>query len=296
MTSRKAYGNIKAARQQADQATFVINIPSQASCFNITDFSNGTNTWNNGVVPINIYDLLRKSEFYQNYANMYDEFKIDKIKVKLLPTSFVVSTDEQYRNLTVYTAWDRTGLSYEQIVHSITAVNGQRTLNLYTNIGDDITTYSSAESRTVNPNTNTSIVRWLSPKTLQEKTQWLSTSLLRKWYKSYEPEFGRYVGIPLQDGTDADNGFGYSSLNYAGVRDLNNQVITAARLLESPAGKFNPCFLLEDNGIKFKPTLLIGIYPAVTQAQFARHSNMVKFNVETEVVCSFRGLRKAKVV
>ena len=62
----------------------------------------------------------------------------------------------------------------------------------------------------------------------------------------------------------------------------------------------NPCSLIEDQGVRFKPTLLVGVYPQesaeLTPASSDGAANRIKFNVETEVVCSFRGLRKAKVV
>ena len=66
---------------------------------------------------------------------------------------------------------------------------------------------------------------------------------------------------------------------------------------ESPACKENPCFLLEDGGIKFKPTLLIGVYPSLNNTDYTNGAdNLVKFNLESEIVCTFRGLRKAKVL
>jgi len=51
---------------------------------------------------------------------------------------------------------------------------------LYCVIGEEITTYSSAESRIVNHGTNTFIVIWLNSKTLQEKPQWLYKLFFKK--------------------------------------------------------------------------------------------------------------------
>ena len=184
-----------------------------------------------GVYPISIYDLLRRSEFFNNYANMYDEFKIDKIKVKLLPTAFTINTNGSYRNLTVYTAWDRTGLNSTQLyanIDKITPANNK----IYCTVGEDITTYSSAESRTVNPNTNTSITRWLNPKTITEKSQWLSTALLKKWYNGYSEVDGCFTGIDFS-GEEVDLANISTQLN-----DLN------AVIRYSACAKDNPCFLL----------------------------------------------------
>lgn len=230
----KGYGQMKVAKEQADQSTFTINIPSEVSCFNKLSGTKwiGADGLTGSEIPLsvyvmNIFDQLNKSEFYANYANMYDEFKIERVKVKLLPTSFTVNAGGDqatydYKNYTVYTAWDRSGLSQEQVTlqtdadirHTgdsskwiIRTSGGTETGEgetvhqayggLYTMIGNDITTYSSAESKVINPNTNTSITRWISPKTMQEKSQWIPTGALRKWYKEYDPNTGRYYGIEL---------------------------------------------------------------------------------------------------
>ena len=315
-TRSKSWGNMKAAKQQADQSTFTINIPSTLDAANYPSANplNPSSTVNYGVYPLSIFEQLRKSEFYQSYASMYDEFKIDRIKVKLLPTEFTYTAttgngdNQRYKNVTVYTAWDRTGLSKEQLIliaahlTESTEKIGSYTKNgdtvtddgdgLYCIIGNDITTYSSSESRVINPGTNTTIVRWLNPKTMDEKGQWVSTGLLKKWYDGYAA--GHFYGLPTGKvnasrllTSDGDVEIGDQVIPTNGT-DATVQRAVLNHL--SSANKDNPCYLMEDTGFKFKPTLLVGIYPESTS------TNICKFNVETEVVCTFRGLRKANVV
>ena len=310
----RSYGNMKAAKQQADQSTFTINIPSTIECANYPTANplDPTKTLNYGIYPLSIFEQLRKSEFYQSYASMYDEFKIDRIKVKLLPTEFTYTAstgeNQRYKNVTVYTAWDRTGLSKDQLILIAAhltkgsetigsySVNGSTVTDdgdgLYCIVGNDITTYSSSESRVINPGTNTSIVRWLNPKTMDEKGQWVSTGLLKKWYEGYAA--GHFYGLPTGKVNanrlltmEGDVEIGEDIIPTDGT-DPTSQIAYLSRL--SSANRDNPCYLLEDTGFKFKPTLLIGIYPESTS------NNICKFNVETEVVCTFRGLRKANVV
>lgn len=313
-TRNKSWGNMKAAKQQADQSTFTINVPSTLEAANYPSASpfDGTKTLNFGVYPLNIFEQLRKSEFYQSYASMYDEFKIDRIKVKLLPTEFTYTAstgeNQKYKNVTVYTAWDRTGLSKDQLIviaaHLTESsekigsyvVNGSSVTDdgdgLYCIIGNDVTTYSSSESRVINPGTNTTIVRWLNPKTMDEKGQWVSTGLLRKWYDGYAA--GHFYGLPTGkvDGNRLLTGYGDVEIGEQVIPTNGTDATVQRAVLNhlSSANKDNPCYLLEDNGFKFKPTLLIGIYPE------SNSNNVCKFNVETEVVCTFRGLRKANVV
>lgn len=317
-SSRRASGNMRAAKQQADQSTFTINIPSVIyaslktnSTAEITGEEDPKTM--SGIYAMNIFDQLRKSSFFRSYASMYDEFKIDRIKVKLLPTEFTYTAttgdNSRYKNVTVYTAWDRTGLSGNQLKINLDKFNSGSSNQLgtsgdaggiYTTIGTDITTYSSAESRIVNPGTNTSIVRWLNPKTMDEKAQWISTSNLKEWYKFYDENLGRYYGIPIipQGGatTVVDGDFEIQDLIEA-TTTIEEQATTTVSERAfigriNAANSNNPCYLLEDPAIKFKPTLLVGVYPPVKADQ----SNICKFNVESEIVCTFRGLRKAAVV
>ena len=319
-TKNKSWGNMKAAKQQADQSTFTINIPSTLGAFLKSDTLGGNVTFEHGVYAMNIYDQLRKSDFFNSYASMYDEFKIDRIKVKLLPTEFTYTASTgggKYSNVTVYTAWDRTGLNKDQVLLYTKSVNNTTQKigdkndpanvdGLYVTIGKDITTYSSAESRVVNPGTNTSIVRWLNPKTMQEKSQWIGTSQLAKWYDEYQVDdgttlIGRYIGIPtgykppassIPDQVAYDGDIELAGLNVRSGDAITQPSdvsfdVSLTRL--STMNSENPCFLVEDGGIRFKPTLLVGTYPESA-------ANVCKFNVETEVVCTFRGLRKASVV
>lgn len=315
----KGYGNMKAAKQQADQSTFTINIPSTLGAFLKSDTLGGDVTLQKGVYAMNIYDQLRKSDFFNSYASMYDEFKIDRVKVKLLPTEFTYTANsgQKYSNVTVYTAWDRTGLNKDQVllytkgVTNTTEKIGNKTESgnidgLYVTIGKDITTYSSAESRVVNPGTNTSIVRWLNPKTIQEKSQWIGTSQLEKWYDEYQVNdedvlVGRYLGIPT--GYKSPASTVQKQVTYDGDIELGALNVRTGDTITQPSdvewdvslsrisamNTENPCYLVESTGIRFKPTLLVGTYPESAV-------NVCKFNVETEVVCTFRGLRKASVV
>lgn len=299
----RSRGQYRAAKQQADNANVVLNIPSRISCFNkLVNFGTQENPRikSIGTYGLNIYDLLRKSEYYQSYASMYDEFKIDNIKVKLIPTTYNITQqgNNTYQSLTVYTAWDRTGLSAEQMELKTDSTTNDADFignneqgnadGLYITVGDQITTYSSAESRQVSPGTNSSITRWLKPKTIAEKSSWLSTSVINAWSSAWDPVYGRYYGIPV---TDPDN-IEIGKLQVAGSNVFN---ITAASW--TPMNKENPCFFQESPNLKFKPTLLVGVYPSLTVEEVSQnYTNQIGFNLEAEVQVSFRGLRKAAIV
>ena len=80
-SSRRAAGNYRAALQQRDQSSVNLSIPTTVQVktvdINVTDpfrpdGQQNVAILNGGVTAINIWDLLRKSTFYQSYANMYD--------------------------------------------------------------------------------------------------------------------------------------------------------------------------------------------------------------------------------
>ena len=310
---KRSYGQMKAAKQQADQASQVINIPTSLTCKAVK-----AGNQERGTFALNIYDLLRKSEFYQSYANMYDEFKIDNIKVKLIPTKYNVTVGDTnnagYQSFTVYTAWDRTGLNSKQLYLKTDGVFNDQPIQdndpskpnisgankdyigkgdydgLYCIVGSDITTYSSAESRQISVGQNSSITRWLKPKTISEKSQWISTAQLQPWYYHYNETDCAYTYIPTFSDSTAIPSQIMSFNNTNNVRSIGTYLSSI-----SPAIANNPCFLEEDPNINFKPTLLVGLYPFENGGSTS-NPRAVSFNVETEVSITFRGLRKSKVV
>ena len=99
---------------------------------------------------------------------MFDEFKINNVSVKLTPSSYLVSGGQRYTAITVFTAWDRSGLEDSQTFLNLASATRTSTSigsaadqdGLYVTLGNEVTTYSSAQSRSLNPNTNTSITRY----------------------------------------------------------------------------------------------------------------------------------------
>lgn len=285
----KSYYQKKVSSQQRDLAKFTINVPTKLTVFNktvniptsITDNSKYV-TRTIGCYALNIYDLLRKSAFFQNYSGMFDEFKINNVSVKLTPSSYLISGGQRYTAITVFTAWDRSGLEESQTFWNLSATTISNTKvgqsadadGFYVTLGNEVTTYSSAQSRSLNPNTNTSITRYISPKALLEKSQYLSTDSLKPWYEGFDNLQGRYYGIPVEQDAAATIIGIQGGVNADASMPLNEQAQWATRAYRnSPAIKENPCFLLEDNAIAFKPTLLIGIYPQDTFEEMVGQNN-----------------------
>jgi len=120
--ARRSRGNLRAAVNQNDTSDVVINLMKSVDVgvnggftyqmdgeqpVNHTKFVQGT-------CALNIYDLLRKSDFYNSYANMYDQFRITSIKVKVTPVRWS-SYDQQQSSVN----------APETIVNQVNLANGK---------------------------------------------------------------------------------------------------------------------------------------------------------------------------
>lgn len=324
-SQRRASRNQKAAVQQRDQGEVVLNIPTKVDVFNgnteirEADIDGVAEPYDirNGVYALNIWELMRKSEFYQSYANMYDQVKLDKVTIKLTPYQFPIvnygyqaGITNYYNSYTIVTAWDRTGLSPEQtrwVISRGTLDDKRKTVigteadgdGLYIDIsGSQAATYSSAIQRNINPNSSTaSITRSIYPTTIAEKAYWVNTSELKEWYNGYDGERGRFYGLIDPGGV--------------ATRDLVVPLNPAVNVPQYPfettgsisnVNTRNPCYIQESSQVPFKPTLLIGLLNdpinvnVAGMAQQQQLTPRMKFNVECDCVVTFRGLRKASIV
>ena len=158
--------SMKAAFQQRDSTQIVIN-STESVTLAVPANSNGS------TIVRNVTKLLCSTEFFQHYAAMYDQFKIDGVSVS---AEIVFNTFGQaaltYPN--VISAWDRNGID-----KATTRVvpNGS-------NVGIDailvpgpyqVASYSSAVSRAFYPGSRWGITRRLVASSLQEKSIYLPT-------------------------------------------------------------------------------------------------------------------------
>jgi len=294
---KRARGNLKAASQQNDTSNVVINLMS--TTYAGVHFFSGSNAgtavnYTPDVAAVDIYDMLYRSDFYASYANMYDQFRITSIKVKVTPTTW--KTYDQFnvptvanaaaatatpalpadsaanaggyiypQALTIITAWDRTGLDKAQFLRPYTAGNNADQEAFYiTNIGDAISSYSSAKSQQLVGDAVFNCTRYLYPSSQQEKSLYLSTSDLQKQFQK-------------KTGTDADY-YKYT---------LEANTIADSEELTNP---------LDDASIPFKPVFLIGVLGSNNATATFNKIHPITFNLEFDFGVTFRGLRKAQVV
>lgn len=153
----RSAGQRWAAINQKDSATVVI---SRIASFPIVVSSNGS-TLTNGAIAINHWNQLRLSEFFPNYAPMFDQMKINSIRVKITGSQ-AGSAMTSNISPAVVCAFDRNGLSVGQSVQS-----------------GAISTYSSAQLKQWSTGNAFVMYQWITPSTMMEKGQYLPTESLQ---------------------------------------------------------------------------------------------------------------------
>lgn len=230
---RRTRGQYRAANQQKDSGTFVINATT------VADVSS------NAATMINVYDILRKSEFFSNYANMYDQFKINRIKIKLTQGNATTNA------FTLVSAWDRNGLDLAQLDITSNALSGKAELS------QNIRTYSSAVTKSVSNGSSFSMVRYLAPSTMAEKSQWIAPAQLKDWYQGYTAgSSNRYQQFNFLSGVSVDS--------------------------------TNPSYIPTDINLQFKPTFLMTLW--------SQDVSSAVYNCEFDISVTFRGMRKSAIV
>lgn len=319
----RARSNQRAANQQRDSTQVVINTSISTSCGQnyikykkLFEKWRGANkyfdeeyVWNDtGCAAINIYDVLRRSSYFQSYANMYDQVKIDSIQVKIIATNWQTGdgksdgkSKNEYikpRSLVVVSAWDLTGLSESQydyywnpnkdlppeVPNNMNNVNifypiKPEDMKVYCTVGKSIQDYSSAQTKHLGPGNTYEITRYCLPKTLIEKAQYVQTSLLTKQYNRSNSE-----------------GFAYKL--------IGKQIMDRWNSWEYNFKSKYPTNLLEDPAISFKPTLLLNVIADqdpekdVIDGEEVGINQLrpVDFALEFNIAVTFRSLRYSKII
>lgn len=273
-SNARARGQFAAAKKSNDRLEFVVNCNHVfTASYNPADES--------GVAAINVWDVLERNGYFGNLSNMYDQIKIDGITVKLSVTNAYteVSNLTAIRNITTYVGWDRTGLSTNQVKLYDSSGNEIPEMNddeaevktWRTNIGSAIVKATGVVKNEINSFQRWRYSTYLYPSLLQEKQQYITTSDIKRFNKSFDVNSTKF--------TVADR---YNNQSPNGLYDSSNPVIP-----------------FESSNVKFKPTLLVGVFQnglAENNGQYGEITqygkcNPVIFNAEFSISCSFKNLK-----
>lgn len=115
----------------------------------------------NSAIAINHWNQLRLSQFFPNYGPMYDQMKLDKIRVKVTGSQ---AGTAQTANVSpsVVLAFDRNGLTTDTQVSSAV-----------------VSTYSSAQLKQWSSGNAFTMYQTIYPSTIMEKGQYIPTESLQ---------------------------------------------------------------------------------------------------------------------
>lgn len=266
----RAIQSIKAANNQNSTINFSLKVNYAFSA----RYEAGSDL---GVAAINIYDVLMKSENFINLMKMYDTVKVNGVNVRInvVDAETSIASVNAIKSLNVVTAWDKSGLS----VSDVTFVDGSdnevikedydtaKCLFYKNTIGKKITGYGSCKKGLLNQYQKFTRFEKCWPTTLEEKGCYIQTDLFN--------EFCTSVDVST------------SKCEVSG--DYSDQSINT--VIAQP----NPVIPFETLNLKWKPTLLVGVF----QSSIAQNGSVtqygttppVLFNAEFTIPCTFKGLK-----
>ena len=280
----RAWRSIKEANKTNSSLDFAFKINYAFSVM----YSGEGEAGNKGVAVINIYDVLQRSENFQNMSRSWDQVKINGVTVKLNitdgSTTFSEASNNNFKTVNIVTGWDRTGITagtdadfetsstssddppvttYEVIDRNDWDDNSA---TFFSNtIGKRITEGYGAKKGLLNQYQRFNRYESLFPETLDEKCCYVSCGNINYYVSAYNNETGR--------------------ARISG--DYSNMSVMAQ--LSSP----NPAIPFENPGIKWKPTLLVGAFRTTvgTGGEITQYGAVpsIIFNGEFTIPVTFKG-------
>lgn len=287
--SKRANGNFKAAKAQTDNAEIVVKGTEIVNAQYMNNLVLNNDLMNHAVIPkvgtafVNFYEIIRNNKNFDIQKQLWDEFRINKIRVRLTVADAQININNynQIKTIQVVTAWDRTGLSVRQvtaiskdnpdtalesdIINPVTEKRTKNVTHFWTKIGEVIEEYGSKFKAPMNSFQNFKRSCNLSVRDSAEKNCWFSTEIIDQPGFTYNPNNNMYT-------SDAKN----------------------KKTLEEFENDSNPTNPFENPTIKWKPTLLISVYNSGivgNEIVKAADTSNVLFNMSYEVDVTFRGSR-----
>ncbi len=253
-----------------------------------------------GIAAINIYDVLLKSENFKNMMRNYDQVKLNGVtcRINITDGTTTFSQSAGASAINVITGWDKTGLSVVQLPSTIpagadpyvgdvlffdtatpAAVNIDNSIKgadfdndnigakaFVNTIGSRLSEGYGAKKGLLNNYQRFSRYEDCWPTTMDEKCCYIPTA-----------NFSQYSSI-----TNANNGLSIINNEYSDMC-VNEQLSSQ-----------NPCIPFEVPSIKWKPTLLVGVFRTTVDSnsgvitQYGECPTIV-FNAEFNLPVTFKG-------
>lgn len=284
----RAWKSIKEANNVNSTLDFAFKI-------NYAFVANYTSSNQSGVAAINIYDVLFNSENFKNMMKNWDQVKVNGVTCRLNITDYSVAASTC---VNVVTGWDKTGLSVIPLSTKTIEENG--------GYGGDVWFFSSTNPNEGNaPTVDQAILAgdWDDP---EHPAKAFINRIGRKLTEGYGAKkgllnsyqrFSRYESC--WPSTMDEKCCYIPTANFAKYNTMpttnNISTITSTysdQCVNDQLAVANPCIPFENPNIKWKPTLLVGVFKTTVNAgvieQYGDCTNVV-FNGEFTIPVTFKG-------
>lgn len=160
---RRAFGNFASAMQQRDATNIVVNAQEEVTLIVPKDAQEAT-------VVRNINSLMTTAPMFMNYATMYDQYKLNAVRVGIEMTYIGNDLLNSATFPSICTAWDRNGIKPR-----VVQVGEQNTPGFVLPIYDTVSSYSSANEKTLYYGSRWGVVRQLDASSMMEKSVYVGT-------------------------------------------------------------------------------------------------------------------------
>lgn len=284
---KRAKGNLRAAKVNADSLTQTISftapiVLSGKEYENYTNpITNVTSNQHAGVVAVNIWDALSRAPNFQAFQKMYDQVKLDYAQITLNVANSTINTNEASTTYDIYCAWDRSGIDDIDVLPKITTAGNVSSANgVIVVLNTKITEINHTKS-VLNAFQRWRKTFWISPRTIQEKSQYVSTGAISVWRGPYNTTDLYYpLSTDIQDSTQR----------------------RAAEKFYEFMNSDNPAVFCENGKYPFKPTLLIGAFRSAVEDGQGKmnipllNTTKIVMTADFKCVCTFRGSKGAAAI
>ena len=246
-----------------------------------------------GVAAINIYDVLFGSENFKNMMKNWDQVKVNGVTCRLNITDYTVAASQA---VNVVTGWDKTGLSVVPLATKTIEDNG--------GYAGDVWFFETTTPAAVNVDNAILASDWDDP---QHPAKAFVNRIGKRITEGYGAKkgllnnyqrFSRYEScwpstmdekccyIPTANFVKYNN-VASTSDNLCTISDTFNDQCVNDQLAVA-----NPCIPFENSNIKWKPTLLVGVFKtAVNGGTIEQYGGCgtVVFNGEFTIPVTFKG-------
>ena len=250
---RQAFGNFASAMQQRDATNVVINAQEEYKLCVPGGCTEAT-----GVRNMNA--ILTTSPMFFNYATMYDQFKMNAVRISVEMTYINNQLLNSATFPSICTAWDRNGIRPRTVkIGADPAPNpDNRPVGYLLPIYGTVSSYSSANERTLYYGAKWSVVRQLDASSMMEKSIYVGTVNTKdilttdNLYGAWNPQFLISLKTPTATNANATAIFqihyqfdvtmrGLRKIAYNTVQELRDQLLPNDRFMGYTPSNYGYC-------------------------------------------------------